>query len=125
MFLIDSFDFAVNHLSSGITWMEKLFVDKVKIIISVTTDPSASINDIESIRELQTLGKFKELPLVCSDELWKDIIIYGSGDIFASKQILKLPEEWKKINHKSLVKAKVKHFYFNMCHQLIFLASFL
>lgn len=105
--LIDSFDLASTKLLFDLHWIKNFFVNKVKLVVTITSETLNSVNEIDILNKFHEIGSCKDLSLTCSDELWNDIIVYGSGEMYVSKTILKLPGKWTEVKHKSPVKAKV------------------
>lgn len=107
VFLIDSFDFTFAQTQQSLSWVEKFFVQNTKIIITVTTDTLETGAGHYILNEFKKLGHCTDLVLECSIDLWNDITVYGSGENYTTAIDLRLPDEWKNIDEKNLIKAKV------------------
>lgn len=108
--LIDSLDEAL--LLENVDWLPTELLDKVKIIITVTSNIS-SIDQCQASDLVLTNLKAK-IPTThfvhlnqFSDQQWREVLSFGGGDFYAANGQLHLPDAWKCCSTKIPLQAKV------------------
>lgn len=108
--MIDSLDEAL--LLENLDWLPTKLNDKVKIIITVTSNISQIDNCrsnelvLWNLKEKIAKSNFIHLHQF-SDKQWNEVLSYGGGDFYAANDHLQLPDAWKCCSEKIPLQAKV------------------